>query len=266
MQVYSASGAPAGQPLVRTLAPGEWTQWNGVLGLAGLPDGAFGYAKIRRTGGVGAFAAYGVVNDAKTSDGSYLPAWRPGGERLLRRRDDPSGLRRDDVKIPRRVEEGRNPAVPAGEGRLRAEGGAFSVHVRNSASVTPGRSEQREYRRNHVPRTGCVPERKVVPAQDWDTNRTAYEVARARLKAAEERYALVKEGPRVEEIEQGKADAKYGRFRDGHGGGDQGGGYECLHAEADALGEMVQVVPEADGGNQPGKAQDDPVLDGAITA
>lgn len=79
VQVYSASGAAAGEPLVRTLAPGEWTQWNGVLGLAGLPDGAFGYAKVRRTAGVGAFAAYGVVNDAKTSDGSYLPAYRPGG-------------------------------------------------------------------------------------------------------------------------------------------------------------------------------------------
>jgi hypothetical protein len=79
VQVYSATGVAAGTPLVRTLAPGEWTQWNGVLGLAGLPDGAFGYAKIRRTAGIGAFLAYGVVNDAKTSDGSYLPAFRPGG-------------------------------------------------------------------------------------------------------------------------------------------------------------------------------------------
>lgn len=79
VQVYSESGAPAGSPLVRTLAPGEWTQWNGVLGLAGLPDGSYGYARIRRTAGVGAFTAYGVVNDAKTSDGSYLPAFRPGG-------------------------------------------------------------------------------------------------------------------------------------------------------------------------------------------
>ncbi|MBK9372681.1 MAG: hypothetical protein IPN03_02815 [Holophagales bacterium] len=79
VQVYSANGVPAGAPLVRTLAPGEWTQWNGILGLAGLPDGSFGYARIRRTAGVGAFTAYGVVNDAKTSDGSYLPAFRPGG-------------------------------------------------------------------------------------------------------------------------------------------------------------------------------------------
>ncbi len=79
VQVYSENGAPAGAPLVRTLAPGEWTQWNGILGLAGLPDGSYGYARIRRTAGVGAFTAYGVVNDAKTSDGSYLPAFRPGG-------------------------------------------------------------------------------------------------------------------------------------------------------------------------------------------
>lgn len=84
VQVYSASGVPAGAPLVRTLAPGEWTQWNGILGLAGLPDGSFGYARIRRTVGVGAFAAYGVVNDAKTSDGSYLPAFRPGGLAAVR--------------------------------------------------------------------------------------------------------------------------------------------------------------------------------------
>ena len=73
MQVYSENGAPAGAPLVRTLVPGEWTQWNGILGLAGLPEGSYGYARIRRTAGVGAFTAYGVVNDAKTSDGSYLP-------------------------------------------------------------------------------------------------------------------------------------------------------------------------------------------------
>lgn len=79
VQVHDASGAPAGAPLVRTLAPGEWTQWNGVLGQAGLPEGSYGYARVRRTGGIGAFAAYGVVNDARTSDGSYLPALRPGG-------------------------------------------------------------------------------------------------------------------------------------------------------------------------------------------
>lgn len=79
VQVHTADGKAAGEPLVRSLAPGEWFQWNGVLGLAGLPDGSFGYAKVRRTKGTGAFVAYGVVNDARTSDGSFLPDFRPGG-------------------------------------------------------------------------------------------------------------------------------------------------------------------------------------------
>ena len=79
IQVYDQSGAASGAPLVTALNPGEWRQFNGVLGLAGLPDGAYGYAKITRTSGVGAWTAYGVVNDARTSDGSILPLYRPGG-------------------------------------------------------------------------------------------------------------------------------------------------------------------------------------------
>jgi len=85
VQVYAASGAPAGTVLSRTLAPGEWFQWNGVLEKAGLPDGAFGYARIRRVAGTGPFVAYGVVNDAVTSDGSVLPMFRPGGPSAARK-------------------------------------------------------------------------------------------------------------------------------------------------------------------------------------
>jgi len=79
IQVYDQSGTAAAEPIVTTLNPGEWRQFNGVLGLAGLPDGAYGYARITRTHGIGAWTAYGVVNDAKTSDGSILPLYRPGG-------------------------------------------------------------------------------------------------------------------------------------------------------------------------------------------
>lgn len=79
VQVYDQSGAAAGAPLSTTLRPGEWRQFNGILTLAGLPDGAFGYARITRTSGIGAWTAYGVVNDAVTSDGSILPLYRSGG-------------------------------------------------------------------------------------------------------------------------------------------------------------------------------------------
>jgi len=85
VQVYAASGAPAGTVLTRTLAPGEWFQWNGVLAQAGLPDGAYGYARVRRVAGTGPFVAYGVVNDAATSDGAVLPMFRPGGRSAARR-------------------------------------------------------------------------------------------------------------------------------------------------------------------------------------
>ncbi len=78
-QVYSADGTPAGAPLTKSLAPGDWYQWNGILGLAGLPDGAFGYVRITRLSGIGPWTAYGVVNDSITSDASFLPPFRPGG-------------------------------------------------------------------------------------------------------------------------------------------------------------------------------------------
>ncbi len=79
IQVYDQSGAASGAPIVTSLNPGEWRQFNGILGLAGLPDGAYGYARITRTSGSAAWTGYGVVNDAKTSDGSILPLYRPGG-------------------------------------------------------------------------------------------------------------------------------------------------------------------------------------------
>jgi len=79
IQVYDQSGIAAGAPINTALRPGEWRQFNGLLALAGLPDGAYGYAKITRTGGIGSWTAYGVVNDAVTSDGSILPLYRPGG-------------------------------------------------------------------------------------------------------------------------------------------------------------------------------------------
>lgn len=79
VQLYNAAGVAAPIVLTRTLAPGEWYQWNGVLAQAGLPDGTFGYARIRRLSGSAAWIVYGVLNDDVTSDGSVLPFFRNGG-------------------------------------------------------------------------------------------------------------------------------------------------------------------------------------------
>ena len=69
-----AGGSPARQDASRRASGRSGTASSAS---PGLPEGSYGYARIRRTAGVGAFAAYGVVNDARTSDGSYLPAFRP---------------------------------------------------------------------------------------------------------------------------------------------------------------------------------------------
>lgn len=85
VQVYAESGAPAPTPIDVPLEPGQWYQVDDVLLAAGLPQGSFGYARITRTSGTAAWTAYGVVNDARTSDGSFLPAFRPGGLAVSRR-------------------------------------------------------------------------------------------------------------------------------------------------------------------------------------
>ena len=70
---FGPLGAPLGTPTDVTLSPGEWRQ----LGRPLLPLGAAaGYAKVERLSGTARFAAYGVLNDNVSSDGSYVPMTR----------------------------------------------------------------------------------------------------------------------------------------------------------------------------------------------
>ena len=73
------TGTAAGAPVTYALAPGDFHQFNSILGLRGVKNG---WATVTPTGGgTNAFYAYGVVNDGPasgggTSDGSFLA---PGG-------------------------------------------------------------------------------------------------------------------------------------------------------------------------------------------
>ena len=80
----------------------------------------------------------------------------------------------------------------------------------SKAEVEQAKAEM-EKAEKFMERSRLLYEKKVVPAQDWDTNRTSYEVAVGRYKAAQERYGLVKEGPRKEEIEQAGAEVERAR-------------------------------------------------------
>jgi hypothetical protein len=74
VQLQGPNGEALASPADQTLRGFGWTQLNQPLvGLASA-----GRALITRVAGTGPFTAYGVLNDAVTSDGSFIPAEVPG--------------------------------------------------------------------------------------------------------------------------------------------------------------------------------------------
>ncbi|MCK6681549.1 MAG: hypothetical protein L6R30_03910 [Thermoanaerobaculia bacterium] len=65
------TGIDTGSPLSVVLRPGEWYQWTRVIEQAGAATDQ-ATAVITRVAGDDTFLAYGIVNDALTSDGSYI--------------------------------------------------------------------------------------------------------------------------------------------------------------------------------------------------
>jgi subtilisin family serine protease len=70
---YDESGQVLERPEEWALGSGEWRQLGQPLGTRGATAGS---ARIERVSGKSRFIAYGVLNDAATSDGSYLPMSR----------------------------------------------------------------------------------------------------------------------------------------------------------------------------------------------
>ena len=62
-----------------------------------------------------------------------------------------------------------------------------------------------EKRKADMERAKKLVQDKYISAQEWDSSRTAYDVAVATHQKAKENYALVVEGPRKEEIAQARA-------------------------------------------------------------
>ena len=67
---FDALGNTVGAADMKTLAPGEWAQFNQPLGSR---DATAGYARVDKLSGASRFTAYGVLNDQTNSDGSYIP-------------------------------------------------------------------------------------------------------------------------------------------------------------------------------------------------
>ena len=70
--VFSGDPAAPARSLVlpdRTLPPGGFYQYNGILDLAGFDNG---YVKVEPVGGTAPFYCYGVINDNFNSDGAFV--------------------------------------------------------------------------------------------------------------------------------------------------------------------------------------------------
>lgn len=87
--------------------------------------------------------------DAEVCQADCLSARRTRGKSLFRHGKNSPGLGLDDVKIPRRVEDGRDPAVPAGEGRLRSSGSSVSIHDGDVARASPASGAEVDSNGNH---------------------------------------------------------------------------------------------------------------------
>jgi hypothetical protein len=76
--VDGATGRSVALPDV-TLRRAEWKQIAGVLATAGFPAPARGWVRVERIEGSSPFYAYAVVNEATTSDGSFVVPAAAGG-------------------------------------------------------------------------------------------------------------------------------------------------------------------------------------------
>lgn len=66
---YSANGVAGGTPIERTLSPGGWTQFD-ITTLE--PTATEGYVKVELVSGRTPWYAYGIINDERTGDGSFI--------------------------------------------------------------------------------------------------------------------------------------------------------------------------------------------------
>ncbi|OQB78218.1 MAG: Multidrug export protein EmrA [Planctomycetes bacterium ADurb.Bin126] len=85
------------------------------------------------------------------------------------------------------------------------EAGSRPQEVAAAKAAVARAQADADYRKTDLARMEKLHKSGAATDQELDTSRTAYDVADARLREAQEQLKLVEEGPRVEQIEQAKA-------------------------------------------------------------
>ena len=97
-------------------------------------------------------------------------------------------------------------AVKAAQARLQELlSGSRSQEINAAKASLDQAAADLELRKGDMERARSLFEKQYISAQEWDSARTAYEVAMANYARGRENYALVVEGPRPEEILQARA-------------------------------------------------------------
>ncbi len=134
----------------------------------------------------------GLLKDLFVEEGS-----RVSKDMLLARIDD------TDYALEVQRAEG---VVEAADSRLQQlRTGARPQEIQLAKAEVDQTLADLEKRKADRERAKSLHEKKYISAQEWDTARTAYDVAVAYHQKAKENYALVVEGPRQEEITSARA-------------------------------------------------------------
>lgn len=117
----------------------------------------------------------------------------------------------DDKDFRHRVELAQ-ASLRTAEARLeRLLAGSRPEEVREAEAALHQAQYDVANRKNQYERMKALFERGVIPKETLDNVETGYKMAVAQLQRAEERYKMIKEGPRKEEIEEARAQVEQAR-------------------------------------------------------
>ncbi|MCX8118508.1 MAG: efflux RND transporter periplasmic adaptor subunit [Desulfobacterota bacterium] len=111
----------------------------------------------------------------------------------------------EDEELRQRVEVSK-AALKASQARLdKLLAGSRPEEIREAEANLQQAQFDFEYKRNQYERMKTLFESRVIPKETLDQAETRFKVAKAVLEGAQEFYKKVKEGPRKEDIEDGRA-------------------------------------------------------------
>jgi HlyD family secretion protein len=117
----------------------------------------------------------------------------------------------DDEDLRHRLDLAR-ASLRASEARLaKLEAGSRPEELREAEALLNQAEYDLANKENHYERMNALHLRGVIPKETLDNSEAAFKIAKAALARAKESYALVKEGPRREDIEDARAQVEQAR-------------------------------------------------------